>query len=199
MRKLVVLASQSPRRRMLLEQMGLEVKVVAPEIRENPRNGELPEEYVARVALLKAASVVQRTTVPWVIAADTVVVLGAEIIGKPTDKYEAEQILKKLSGKEHSVITGVAVGHHSSTGARWAAQTDRTRVQFYDISPAEIRLYVDSGEPMDKAGAYAIQGLGRLFIKGIQGDYYNVVGLPCAMCARMLAGMGFRLADGDCG
>ena len=167
----IVLASQSPRRRQLLGQMGLEFTTQSPEIDEHAFHGR-----DAR----------QQTPDTLVIGADTVVVLDGAILGKPRDGAEAEAMLAALSGRDHQVFTGVTL----CQGDRILTQAEETQVTFRPLTGQEIRQYVSTGEPMDKAGAYGIQGLGGLLVEGIRGDYHNVMGLPICRLGRMLLDFG---------
>ena len=191
----LILASQSPRRRDLLRQMGLEFTVISPQIDEDAFADPDPAALVRTLSREKAlAAARDRAEDALVIAADTVVVLDGQVLGKPRDRAEAEAMLSALSGRSHEVYTGVTV----CRGDRAVTETACTRVTFRTLSAAEIRRYVDTGEPMDKAGAYGIQGLGALLVEGIRGDYFNVVGLPVCLLGQMLAGFGVDcLASGD--
>lgn len=185
----LVLASGSPRRREMLENLGVEFVVRPVDIDETPREGEQPEPYVLRLARAKAqAAVADADEV--VLAADTIVASGDELLGKPRDPDDARRMLEQLSGREHQVLTGVAVTQ-ADHGLR--AEVERTRVQFAELSAAEIDWYVESREPLDKAGAYAIQGLGALFVTRLEGNYSNVVGLPLPLTYRLLAEFGYSL------
>jgi septum formation protein len=180
----LVLASQSPRRREILERAGIEIRVCAAGIDESGVAGESPEEHVRRLARAKAEAV----AVPEggiVLGADTAVVAGGEILGKPADPDDAARMLRLLSGRWHEVVTGICL--RSAGGLAVDSQT--TRVRFAPLTEDEIRRYADSGEPMDKAGGYAIQGLASKFIERIEGCYFNVVGLPMALVYRHLGAM----------
>ena len=177
----LILASQSPRRREILERAGIEVQVCVAGVDESELAGESPEEHVRRLARAKAEAV----PVPEggiVLGADTVVVAGGEILGKPADPDDAARMLRLLSGRWHEVVTGICL--RSAGSLVVDAQT--TRVRFAALTQDEIRRYADSGEPMDKAGGYAIQGLASKFIERIEGCYSNVVGLPIALVYRRL-------------
>lgn len=173
----IVLASASPRRAELLRAAGIPFQVDADTIDEVPRPGEAPAEYVARMAREKAAAVAirRKSGVPC-LGADTVVVLDGVILGKPADDEEAARMLNRLSGRAHEVLTGVSL----VVNGRELVAVERTEVRFLPITPDEIAWYIESGEPRDKAGAYAIQGLASRFIERIDGSYSNVVGLPVA-------------------
>ena len=181
-----ILASGSPRRKELLELMGLEFKVIVSQADEDSVSKDLkPELYVQELALLKASATakeVLRNKNAVIISADTIVTLDGQILGKPKD--DAFNMLSKLSGREHEVYTGYCVMRISDGKA--VCGKVRTKVKFKDLSDDKIRGYINSGEPMDKAGAYGIQGLGSLLIEKIDGDYFNVVGLPISALADTL-------------
>jgi len=180
----LILASTSPRRRELLRRIGVQFSVAPADVDESVMPGEPAEEYAARVARDKARMAMQRISAGIVIAADTIVVLDNEIMGKPADPGDAERMLMKLSGRMHRVITGVAVAE-AGTG-RELVKTAITRVWFRHLSSSEITSYVASGEPLDKAGAYGIQEKGALLVERIEGCYCNVVGLPLSLLNSML-------------
>ena len=183
----IVLASQSPRRRQLLGQMGLEFTTQSPEIDESAFHGRDARDLVEPLAREKARGVArQQTPDTLVIGADTVVVLDGAILGKPRDGAEAKAMLAALSGRDHQVFTGVTL----CQGDRILTQAEETQVTFRPLTGQEIRQYVSTGEPMDKAGAYGIQGLGGLLVEGIRGDYHNVMGLPICRLGRMLLDFG---------
>ncbi|MEQ1872684.1 MAG: nucleoside triphosphate pyrophosphatase [Ilumatobacteraceae bacterium] len=171
-RPAIVLASGSPRRRELLEQIGLTFTVVTPDVDESPRPGEDPIAYVGRVALDKVNAVVVPSAV--VIAADTTVELDGEIIAKPVDLDDARVMLRRLSGRTHAVHTGVALRR----GDRCVSATVTSLVTFVTLSDAGIEWYVATGEPLDKAGAYAIQGAGAVLVHTVEGSVSNIIGLP---------------------
>jgi septum formation protein len=177
------LASASPRRRELLAQIGVRFVVDVADVDETLRTGEAPQAYVERVAAAKAAAVWERRAgeLP-VLGADTSVVLAGEVFGKPRDRSEALEMLERLSGREHEVITTVALVN--ATGL--ALRTSVSRVQFRTLTSAERAAYWDSGEPRGKAGAYAIQGLGAVFIANLSGSYSGVMGLPLYETAELL-------------
>ena len=189
----IVLASQSPRRRQLLGQMGLEFTTQSPEIDESAFHGRDARGLVETLSREKARWVArQQTPDTLVIGADTVVVLDGAILGKPRDGAEAEAMLAALSGRDHQVFTGVTL----CQGDRILTQAEETQVTFRPLTGQEIRQYVSTGEPMDKAGAYGIQGLGGLLVEGIRGDYFNVVGLPLCRLGQMLSQFGVELLAG---
>ncbi|MBC7347550.1 MAG: septum formation inhibitor Maf [Clostridia bacterium] len=181
----IYLASASPRRRALLRQVGLPFTTVPSRVREEGWPGGTPADGVRFLALAKAREVASRVLYGLVIGADTVVVLGDEVLGKPSGPTEAHEMLARLSGATHRVLTGLAVVEAAS-GESLVAH-EETAVTFRRLSEAEIASYVASGEPLDKAGAYGVQGLGAVLVERIEGCYYNVVGLPLARLAEMLA------------
>jgi len=180
-----ILASNSPRRRELLENVGFEFDVVPSTVPEEVLPGEAPETFVRRLAVAKASQVAAcapRGSV--VLGADTAVVVNGEILGKPLDADDAARMLRRLSGRSHRVLTGVCVVEAPDRihGVEHAS----TEVWFRDVSEQEIRAYASSGEPMDKAGAYAIQGIASRFVTRIDGSYSNVVGLPLSLVDQLL-------------
>jgi septum formation protein len=178
----VILASESPRRAELLKAAGFDIEVIPSRIDEDRHDGEAAEDYVLRVARAKAdVAAHNRKDLP-IVAADTVVVLDGHIMGKPKDDAEATRMLRMLGGRTHEVLTGVVV----RLGGKQRGHVERTRVRMTPLSPAEIAWYIDTGEPRDKAGAYAVQGLASRFIEAIEGSYSNVVGLPVAAVYRLL-------------
>lgn len=180
----LVLASQSPRRRELLTQAGINFTVRVREVDETARPGESPEALVRRLAEEKAEAAWEgRDEV--VLAADTLVVIDSMILGKPRNAADAADMLERLSGREHTVITGICLRHASGS----IVDSESTTVRFAPMTSEEIAAYVSSGEPMDKAGAYAIQGLASKFVERIDGCYFNVVGLPLTLVYRHLKGL----------
>ena len=172
----IVLASGSPRRRELLEQLGLTFTVVAPDVDESPLPGEDPIAYVGRVALDKVNAVAGNAAVPdaLVIAADTTIDLDGEIIAKPVDLDDARTMLRRLSGRVHAVHTGVALRRND----RCVSATVTSLVTFVTLTEAGVEWYVGTGEPLGKAGAYAIQGAGAVLVQSVEGSVTNVIGLP---------------------
>ena len=187
----VILASQSPRRRELLERVGLkEFQVVSPDVDERVGPGLSPARMVEELSLRKARAAAGKAgPEDVVIAADTVVALDGKALGKPRDREDAFAMLSALSGREHRVYTGVSV----LRGGRAATEHEETAVAFRALAPGEIWGYIATGEPMDKAGAYGIQGIGALLVSGIRGDYCNVMGLPVFRLGRMLREFGIEL------
>lgn len=186
-----ILASGSPRRRELLEMLGVPDLTIRPATGpERATPGAGPEQTVRELSLHKAQEVAQ-TCAPEdiIIAADTIVYLDGAILGKPRDHDDAARMLTALSGREHIVYTGVAV----LRGGELRQAAERTAVRFRTLTPEEIERYIATGEPMDKAGAYAIQGLAAMFVIGLDGDYYNVMGLPVCPLAMILRKFGVKL------
>lgn len=178
----IVLASASPRRQELLRNAGIAFEAQPANVREVPQGGELPIEYAKRLAREKAEAVARVRQGAVVLGADTIVVLEGQILEKPNDRRHAAAMLGMLSGRTHEVITGVCL-----MGEGFAdTEAEITRVEMTQISREEIEWYVGTGEPMDKAGAYAIQGFASRWVKRIEGDYGNVVGLPVALVWRMM-------------
>lgn len=177
LREKLWLASKSLRRTEILRAVGWEFEAVAPNVDETQGASEDAISYVKRLATLKAEAVARKVPGGLVLGADTVVVIGGEVLGQPRDDGEARRMLRLLSGRWHMVLTGVALVRFGNP-PRVLVEHATTRVRFYEMSADEIDWYVSTGEPRGKAGAYAIQGRGALFIEGIQGDYFNVVGLP---------------------
>lgn len=177
----LVLASGSPRRRQLLESLGFEFEVVPSDIDESTITHNQPEVLVQRLAYAKALASADKVKKPsLVIGADTIVVLHKQVFSKPTDKEDAIKMLKTLSGRMHIVYTGIAIVDSSTK--RYVTDLQKTIVQFRELEDKEIEAYVESGAPLDKAGAYGIQDdFGSVFIRDIQGCYYNIVGLPLEM------------------
>jgi septum formation protein len=190
----LVLASTSPRRSELLKQVGLGFRAVPSGIEEDLVKGESPKAHVLRLAEKKALKVGSEYPDHWVIAADTIVYVGHSILGKPKDQEEAIKMLRRLSGKEHRVLTGFSVYHMGKgKGDREAVQT---AVKVKRLTPDEMEWYVRTGEPFDKAGGYAIQGIGSFMIESIKGSYTNVVGLPLCEVIEMLNRLGaLKISD----
>ncbi len=184
---MLVLASASPRRRELLQNAGIAFEVHPADIPEEPRPGETARDCAERLAREKALTVAGQRPNEVVLGADTVVVVDGQILGKPFNASDATRMLRTLSGRQHQVITGICLV--ASSQPLVASAT--TLVTMSEITDEEIASYVASGEPMDKAGAYAIQGLASRWIPRIEGDYSNVVGLPVALVWRMLRQAGF--------
>ena len=200
----IYLASQSPRRLQLLEQWGVRCELLLPDAAEDAESleavmpGEAPSAYVQRVTRLKLQASLTRLkhrglpSAP-VLCADTTVALGRRILGKPADGAEARRMLAALSGHRHRVLTAVAVGRIGGRTDRTWSALSTSWVTFEPLSPARIRRYVDSGEPMGKAGAYAIQGKAGLWVSHISGSYSGIMGLPAHETAKVLEAAGVRL------
>jgi septum formation protein len=189
----LILASASPRRADLLRAAGFTFDVVTADVCETPRRSESPVGYVVRLAGEKAMAVARRHPGATVIGADTAVVLGRELMGKPSSDDEAARMLRSLSAGWHEVLTGVAI----CTAGDIAHDVETTRVRFRSLDPAEVAWYVASGEGRDKAGAYAIQGLASRFVDRIDGSYSNVVGLPVSLVWTLLKRLGWTVAAVD--
>ncbi len=187
----IYLASVSPRRRELLTQLGVQPEVLPVSVDETPRAGESAADLVCRLAAQKARAgmVVRPARIAPVMAADTAVALGNELFGKPADQADAARMLARLSGRTHAVWTAIAV----TDGQRERVELSHSEVTFRAITPDEIAAYWQTGEPADKAGAYAIQGLGALFIADLKGSYSGVMGLPLFEAARLLTLFGYTL------
>jgi len=184
----LILASKSPRRAEILRAVCWPFAQIAADVDETRQEGEGAVGYVQRLAQNKAETVASQLSEGRVLGADTVVVIGGEILGQPGDDQNARRMLKLLNGKWHEVLTGVALVNAEDAGP---AQVDHevTRVRFCEMSEEEIDWYVSTGEPRDKAGAYAIQGQGGIFIEEIAGDYFNIVGLPIRLVYELMGRM----------
>jgi len=183
----IILASASPRRAELLQQIGLSFSVCPADIDETPAPDETPEQYVERLAREKALAVAESSPECLVLGSDTSVVLDGVILGKPSGPADARETLTRLSGAGHQVVTAVAL----VTEGQCQSSLVITEVCFRELSAEEIEAYVASGEPMDKAGSYGIQGLGGIFVNELRGSYSAVVGLPLQETAALLAGAGY--------
>jgi len=193
----IYLASASPRRAVLLTQLGLEFEVVPANLDESFREGEACAEYVQRLSLEKARSVSSKlvSNGGTILAADTVVILDGRAMGKPIDQDDGMRMLSELSGRSHEVFTAVSVCNES----REASVLNRSTIRFRVISRAEINAYWHTGEPVDKAGAYAIQGRGAIFVEALRGSYTGVMGLPLFETARLLNDFGYRFLQPSAG
>jgi septum formation protein len=185
----ILLASGSPRRRELFSWLGVGFEVLVPEIDETVLGDEQPEDYCSRLSLEKALEIQKQRPHDLIIGADTVVVIGGAILGKPTDEGEARSHLRLLQGNMHEVFTSYTVAHASRSTTR----VIRTRVCFRTMTEDEIAWYVSTGEPMDKAGSYALQGIGAIFVDRIEGSYTNVIGLPLSHLYHDLKDYGITL------
>jgi septum formation protein len=188
----ICLASMSPRRRELLAQIGVPHTVVAAHVDESLMPSEVPSDYVARLARLKATTVRQRGEALPVLAADTTVVLEGSVYGKPEGRADGLAMLEALAGKTHHVLTAVAL----ATGQGVTLRVNRSSVRFRNIERAEMEAYWDTGEPCDKAGSYAIQGYGAVFVAALNGSYSGVMGLPLFETAELLRDAGIRCWTG---
>jgi septum formation protein len=189
----VILASGSPRRHDLLNLVGIEHEVRAPNIDETMRTREAPRRHAERLAREKASAVATRDPNLITIGADTIVVVNRKVLGKPRDTVQATEMLKQLSGREHTVVTAVAVAR----GKKVRSAVEEVRVKFRKLHDDEIDAYVATGEPMDKAGAYGIQGYGATIVECVDGDYFAVMGLPLARLVALLRDLGVRYRFGE--
>lgn len=187
----IILASSSPRRRELLQALGLPFQVQTSDVDETTDPDRTPEEIVTELALRKAREIAGKTAAGIVIGADTIVVLDQAVLGKPRDEADAFRMLAQLQGREHTVFSGVAVIDAASGREEVAWRSTRVRIR--PMTEAEIRAYIATGEPMDKAGSYAIQGFGATLVEGIVGDYFTVVGLPLNTTAELLSRFDIRI------
>jgi septum formation protein len=178
----LILASGSPRRSEILRSVGWEFTRAVPDVDEAEREGEPPEDYVKRLAVEKAEAVARLHPDSMVLAADTTVVVDGRILGKPLDTDDARRMIRELSGRWHDVLTGVAVIRNAQS----QVGIERTGVKFHSMNEAEIEFLATMGNPLDKAGAYAVQAQAALFIEAIRGDYWNVVGLPVSLVYRLV-------------
>lgn len=195
----MILASQSPRRRQLLQELGYDLNVLPADIDETPQPGETPEALVGRLAQQKAEASLRAAEKAGIkdadgllVAADTIVWDDSgNVLGKPTDADDARRMLKELSGRVHHVSTGCCVIALDADGGADKTEgfVETTDVEFWPLSDAQIDDYIATGEPMDKAGAYGIQGRGRILVRGIRGDYFSVVGLPVSRLVRVIEGI----------
>jgi septum formation protein len=188
---MITLASGSPRRTQLLDMLGIAHDVIPADVDEHPRAGEEPKTLALRLATEKARAVWERYPEQPVLAADTVVVIDGEILGKPEGPAEAERMLATLAGRDHRVITAVAL---AQTTGEVLQQCDVTRVWFRALTPELIKNYVATGEPLDKAGSYGVQGVGAVLVERVEGDFFGVMGLPLRLVVALLeaAGMPYR-------
>lgn len=183
---MIILASQSPRRTALLTMLGIAHEVMPADIDEAARDGEAPRDLAVRLARTKALTIADRHPGRFVLGADTVVVLDGTMLGKPEHPADAEAMLGRLAGREHQVITAVALARDGTADDR----VDTTRVWFRPLDAATIRAYVATGEPLDKAGSYGLQGYGGVLVERIDGDCFGVIGLPIRLVTDLLAAAG---------
>lgn len=189
--KMLILASSSPRRKELLQTLGLPFIIQSSDVDETTDPGMQPQEIVEELALRKARKIASGLTEGVVLGSDTIVVLNGEILGKPVDDEDAYRMLHALQGCEHTVYSGIAL-IDAKSGQSEVAHS-RTQVRIRPLAPDEIRAYIATREPMDKAGSYAIQGIGATLVDGIEGDYFTVVGLPLRLTAAMLSRFGIQV------
>jgi septum formation protein len=189
----IILASGSPRRKDLFSQLGLDFTVTIPHVDEKTRQGEHPEDFCHRVSMDKAACASQEYPDALIIAADTIVVIDGKILGKPRDDKEARAYLMLLEDRTHEVYTGYTIMYKGENKTK----VIRTRVHFRAMSAEEIQWYIATGEPLDKAGAYAVQGIGSIFVDRLEGSYTNVIGLPLSDLYYDLKGFGIVLDLND--
>lgn len=190
----IILASGSPRRRDMLSSIGLEFEIDPADVDERHHQGEAPADYIMRLARAKVIDVAARHEAGLVLGADTTVVIDGEILAKPEDDKDGRRMLGLLSGRWHSVMTGVAV--YDIEMRREAYAYAETQVRFAEMSNEEIDWYISTGEHRDKAGAYGIQGRGSLFVEEIEGNYHNVVGLPMRLAYHLVGELGYTLMKG---
>ncbi|HEX8395437.1 MAG TPA: Maf family protein [Longimicrobium sp.] len=188
----LVLASQSPRRAELIGRLGLHFETIPADIDESYFAGETPPQHAERLSREKAQKIGAERPEALVVGSDTIVVIDGDVLGKPRDVEHAVEMLMRLSGREHEVCTGVAV----ALGKRVESGLERVKVRFRTLDEAACREYVATGEPMDKAGAYGIQGFGSALVEGIEGDYFAVMGLPVVRMLEMIGRFGWRYGFG---
>jgi septum formation protein len=189
----LILASQSPRRAELLSRLGLQFEIRPAEIDESYVDHEMPADHAERLAREKALTVAEEEPEALVIGSDTIVIVDSDVLGKPRDQADAVRMLMRLSGREHEVYTAVAVAHHG----RCQSALERVRVRFRRLDRSDCERYVATGEPMDKAGAYGIQGFGSALVEEIHGDYFAVMGLPVVRTLDLIGRFGYRYAFGS--
>jgi septum formation protein len=191
----LILASKSPRRKHLLEQAGLKFSVIPSEVDETSVVMSDPASYVRALAEFKALDISQKHPDSWIIGADTIVLIGNQILGKPGSNDEAREMLQRLSGKSHEVLTGYCICCREKK--QLFSETVNTAVHFKNLRREEIQWYIETGEPLDKAGAYAIQGIGSFLVKSIDGSYTNVVGLPVCEVMEVLIQQGVIVLNSE--
>ena len=188
----VILASASPRRRELLSLIGIEHEVIPADIDESEHRGEQPAQLAERLAREKAVVLARRHPEALIIGADTIVVIDDRVLGKPRNEEDAALMLRTLRGRTHRVMTGVAVAR----GTRLVSDVEEVDVTFRDLADPDIAAYIATGEPMDKAGAYGIQGFGATIVREIQGDYFAVMGLALGRMVELIRRLGYRYEFG---
>lgn len=188
----LILASQSPRRAELLRRLALEFEIRPAEIDESYVDHEMPADHAERLAREKSLRVAEDEPDALVIGSDTIVILDSDVLGKPRDEADAVSMLMRLSGREHEVFTAVAVTHHG----RCQSELERVRVRFRRLDREDCERYAATGEPLDKAGAYGIQGYGSALVEEIHGDYFAVMGLPVVRTLELIGRFGYRYAFG---
>jgi septum formation protein len=191
LKQTLILASSSPRRKELLEELQIPIVISSSNVDESFEASLSPEEIVMYLARKKVEAIYSNDKETFILGADTVVCLDGCILGKPHSREEAFQMLSQLSGKTHSVYTGVAI----MANGKCSTFYEKTDVLFWELTEEEIHDYLDTGEPFDKAGAYGIQGVGRILVKEIKGDYFTVVGLPISRTVRELKALGFSMPN----
>lgn len=189
--KRIVLASSSPRRAFLLNNLSIEFVQKKADVDERVKKGETPEEYVVRISKEKALKVKEEINEGLILGADTIVVIDSQILQKPVDRKDAFEMLSKLQGRDHFVYTGIFL-FNTYNGKETSGYT-KTRVWFSSLTPEQIWKYIESGEPMDKAGAYGIQEMGAFFIERIEGDFFSVMGLPLNLLWKLSRDVDFEL------
>ena len=189
----LILASQSPRRAELIGRLGLRFEAIPADVDESYLGDEMPAEHAERLAREKAVAIARTRPEALVVGSDTIVVLGSDVLGKPRDEREAVEMLLRLSAREHEVHTGIAVAR----GDRIESGLERVRVRFRNVDRRACEEYVATGEPMDKAGAYGIQGFGSAIVDCIEGDFFAVMGLPVVHMLELLERFGWRYAFGE--
>jgi septum formation protein len=187
----IILASSSPRRRELLQAIGMPFTVLTSDVDETTPSGLTPAEIVESLAVRKARAIAGKESTGLVLGADTIVVMDEHVLGKPRDEADAFRMLQSLQGRAHTVYSGVAI-IDAASGREEVAHC-ATAVRIRPLSEREIRSYIATGEPMDKAGSYAIQGIGATIVEGIEGDYFNVVGLPLRLTSELLSRFGVHI------
>jgi septum formation protein len=188
----LILASKSPRRAELLARLGLDFDIVPAELDETYIDHEMPSDHAERLAREKAISVAKENEDAIVLGSDTIVIVDSDVLGKPRDRDDAVRMLRRLSGREHEVHTGIAIAH----AGRVLSDLERVKVRFRALDTVECEAYVATGEPFDKAGGYGIQGYGSALVEGIEGDFFAVMGLPVVRTLSLLRAVGWKYTFG---